>query len=63
MALPLEPVESLVAIASSAPLGSNWSAETSWNLAEPIGSSDHLPIVIEMNHKIRYRPVISIAAR
>ena len=30
--------------------GSNWSAKTSWSLAEPIGSSDHLPILIELNY-------------
>ena len=36
--------------------GSNWSAKTSWRLAEPIGSSDHLPIIIELNHKICYKP-------
>ena len=27
--------------------GSNWSAKTSWRLAEPIGSSDHLPIIMK----------------
>ena len=43
--------------------GSNWSAKTSWRLAEPIGSSDHLPTVFEINHKIRYQPVIPRAAR
>ena len=30
--------------------GSNWSAKTSWSLAEPTGSSDHLPILIELNY-------------
>ena len=43
--------------------GSNWSARTSWRLAEPIGSSDHLPIIIELNHKICYKPVIPRSAR
>ena len=43
--------------------GSNWSAKTFWNLAEPIGSSDHLPIAIEINHEIHYQPVIPGAAR
>ena len=38
--------------------GSNWSAKTSWRLAEPIGSSNHLPIIIEINHKIYYKPVV-----
>ena len=42
--------------------GSNWSAKTSWRLAEPIGSSDHLPIFIELNHKIHYKPVVPKAA-
>ena len=43
--------------------GSNWSAKTSWRLAEPIGSSDHLPIIIELNHKICHKPVIPRSAR
>ena len=43
--------------------GSNWSAKTSWRLAEPIGSSDHLPVIIELNHKICYKPVIPRSAR
>ena len=42
--------------------GSNWSAKTSWRLAEPIGNSDHLPIIIELNHKICYKPVIPRSA-
>ena len=42
--------------------GSNWSAKTSWRLAEPIGSSNHLPIIIEVNHKICYKPVIPRSA-
>ena len=43
--------------------GSNWSAKTSWKLAEPIGNSDHLPIIIKLNHKICYKPVIPRSAR
>ena len=43
--------------------GSNWSAKAFWSLAEPIGSSDHLPIAIEINHEIHYQPVIPGAAR
>ena len=43
--------------------GSNWSAKTSWRLAEPIGNSDHLPIIIELNHKICYKRVIPRSAR
>ena len=43
--------------------GSNWSAKTSWNIAEPIGNSNQLPIIIELNHKICYRPVIPRSAR
>ena len=43
--------------------GSNWSAKTSWRLAEPLGNSDHLPIIIELNHKICYMPVIPRFAR
>ena len=43
--------------------GSNWSAKTLWRLAEPIGSSDHLPIIIEVNHKICYKPVIPRSSR
>ena len=34
-----------------------WSAKTSWRLAEPIGSSNHLSIIIEINHKTCYEPV------
>ena len=41
----------------------NWSAKTSWKLAELIGSSDHLSIVIKINHKIRYQSVIPRSAR
>ena len=35
---------------------SNWLAKTSWKLAEPIGNSDHVSIIIELNHKICYKP-------
>ena len=42
--------------------GSNWSAKTSWRIAEPIGNSDHPPIIIELNHKICYKPVIPRSA-
>ena len=43
--------------------GSNWKAKTSWRLAELFGSSDHLPILIKINHKIRQQPVVPRAAR
>ena len=43
--------------------GSNWTAKSFWILAEPIGNSDHLPIIIELNHKICYKPVIPRSAR
>ena len=43
--------------------GSNWSVKTSWILAELIGKSDHLPIIIELNHKICYKPVIPRSGR
>ena len=36
--------------------------EASWQLAEPTGSSNHLPTIIEINHNICYQPVIPIAA-
>ena len=39
------------------------SAKTSWRLAGPIGSSAHLPIIIELDHKICYEPVIPRSAR
>ena len=42
--------------------GSNWSGKTSCRLAEPIGSSEHIPIIIELNHKICYKPVIPRSA-
>ena len=38
--------------------GCNWSIKTSWSLAEPIGSSDCLPVSIVINHIIRYQPAI-----
>ena len=64
MALLLEPVESPVMIAppNILPCRSNWSAKTSWRLAEPIGSSDHILIIIKLNHKICYKPVIPRSA-
>ena len=37
---------------------SNWSAF--WKLADPIGRSNHLPTVMEINHKIRYQPIIPV---
>ena len=43
--------------------GSNWSVKTSWRLAEPIDSSGHLPIIIEVNHRIFYKPFIPRSAR
>ena len=43
--------------------GSNGSAKTSWRLAEPIGNFKHLPITIELNHKICCKPVITRSAR
>ena len=43
--------------------GSNWSDKTSWRLAEPIGSSYHLPVIIEVHHKICYKPAIPRSAR
>ena len=42
--------------------GSNWSVKTSWRLEEPIDSSDHLSIIIELNHKICYKRVIARSA-
>ena len=43
--------------------GSKCSVKISWKLTEAIGSSDHLPIAIEINHKIHYQPVIPRSAR
>ena len=43
--------------------GRNWSAKTYWSLAEPIGSSDHLPILIKLSQKTWYKPVIPRSAR
>ena len=42
---------------------SNWSTKSSWRLAKPIDNSNHLPVIIELNHKICYKPVIPISAR
>ena len=56
IALLLELVEPPVIIAPTVSLcGSNWSAKISWRLAESIGSSDHLPILTKLNHKICYQ--------
>ena len=65
MVLLLELVESLVMTAPPdiSLCGSNWSAKTSWKLAEPIGNSDHLPIIIKLNQKICYKPVIPRSAQ
>ena len=38
--------------------GSNLLVKTFYKLTESIGSSDHFPVVIEINHKIRYQLVI-----
>ena len=43
--------------------GSNCSAKTYWGLAEPIGSSHNLSILIELNHKIRYQPFVPRTAQ
>ena len=43
--------------------GNNWSAKTSWKLAEPIGYFDHLPTDMEINHKIYHQPVIPRPSR
>ena len=43
--------------------GSHWSGKSSWRLAEATGNSDHLLIIIELNHKICYKPVIPRSAR
>ena len=37
--------------------------KTSWRLAEPTGNSDHLPIIVELNHKICYKPAIPRSAQ
>ena len=43
--------------------GDNWSTNTSWILVEFIDNSDHVPISIAMNHRIRYQSVIRRKAR
>ena len=43
--------------------GRNCSTKTSWSLAQGIGSSDHLPISIVINQRIRYEPFIPRKAR
>ena len=62
MALLLTPIES-----PSTPdlwlCGCNWSIKTSWSLAESNGISDHLPISIVINHRIRYQNIIPRKAR
>ena len=43
--------------------GRNWSAKIHWSLAEPFGSSDHLPILIKLNQNVCYKPLIPRSAR
>jgi len=43
--------------------GSLWKGKTSWNVSEPIGSSDHLPIVMAVNSKTQHQPVLGVRSR
>ncbi len=38
--------------------GSHWTRKATWEVLEPIGDSDHLPISITINHRIKYQPVL-----
>ena len=42
--------------------GSNWSAKTSWRLVEPLGSSDHLPIIIQRAKMCEPKSAVEIAS-
>ena len=37
--------------------GSSWSSRYSWRTTDAIGSSDHLPILVTLHHKIRLQPI------
>lgn len=43
--------------------GRIWSTKTSWKTAEPISSSDHLPIQIDIHHSIRYQLVLPFKSK
>ena len=43
--------------------GTLWKGKTNWHVSEPIGSSDHLPIVITVNSRTQHQPVIRAKAR
>ena len=38
--------------------GRRWTSHTTWKTVTPIGNSDHLPILITINHNITYHPLI-----
>ena len=40
-----------------------WKGKSIWNIAEPIGSSDHLPVIITVQSKICHQPVVGVRAR
>jgi ribonuclease HI len=43
--------------------GANWVGKTEWTVAEPIGKSDHLPIVITINDDVKHQSVYGRKAR
>ena len=38
--------------------GPSWSSRSSWRTTDAIGSSDHLPILITLNHKVKLQSIL-----
>jgi len=43
--------------------GTDWMGRTEWNVAEPIGRSDHLPIVITVNMSVKHQSIYGTKPR
>ena len=43
--------------------GSLWKGKVTWHVSEPIGSSDHLPIIMTIKSRIAHQSVMGVGAR
>ena len=43
--------------------GSNWDNKIKWSITEPMGSSDHNPILLELNTEVKHNPVFQGQAK
>ena len=43
--------------------GATWSTKILWKTSNPLGDSDHLPIQLDLQHSIRYQPVLPRKAK